>query len=210
MAKMSNPQPIEPAASADSLSSESQRAAATAEIRRGVGRLLFQHGLSPVAELSLANGRRADIAALTRSGDIWIVVAMLCWTLYALLLRRWPSVLDAFARLTAITFFGVLVLAPFTLAEALLLGWPAMTWQVFWLVITVALLPGFGAYQAYSFMQRELGAAKAGLALYLGPLYAAVTSWLLLGEAPGWFHLAGAVMILPGIWLATRSRRASA
>lgn len=68
MAIMDNPQIIEPLASADS-----QRVEATAEIRRGVGRLLFQHGLSFVPELALANGRRADVAALTRSGDIWII-----------------------------------------------------------------------------------------------------------------------------------------
>lgn len=31
------------------------------------------HGLSSVSEVSLANGRRADIAAVSGSGEIWIV-----------------------------------------------------------------------------------------------------------------------------------------
>jgi drug/metabolite transporter (DMT)-like permease len=31
-----------------------------------------------------------------------------------------------------------------------------------------------------------------------------VTGWLVLGEAIEGFHIAGAAMILPGIWLATR------
>ncbi|MGQ0673975.1 MAG: MmcB family DNA repair protein [Hyphomicrobium sp.] len=43
------------------------------DIRRGVMRVLAQHGLAGVAELPLANGRRADVAALTAGGEVWIV-----------------------------------------------------------------------------------------------------------------------------------------
>jgi len=72
------------------------------------------------------------------------------------------------------------------------------------LVVAAAVLPGIVAYQAYSFMLRELGAGPTALVLYLGPVYAAFTAWLLLGEPPTWYHAAGATLILPSIWLATR------
>lgn len=42
-------------------------------IRRGVQRLLSEMGLHVLPELSLASGRRADLVALTRKGDIWII-----------------------------------------------------------------------------------------------------------------------------------------
>lgn len=42
------------------------------------------------------------------------------------------------------------------------------------------------------------------LVLYLGPVYAAFTAWLLLGDPPTWYHFAGAALILPSIRLATR------
>lgn len=42
-------------------------------IRRGVQRLFAELGAHVIPELSLATGRRADLVALTRSGDIWIV-----------------------------------------------------------------------------------------------------------------------------------------
>ena len=42
-------------------------------IRRGVQRLLSEMGAHVLPELSLATGRRADLVALTRQGDIWIV-----------------------------------------------------------------------------------------------------------------------------------------
>ncbi|MFZ0844362.1 MAG: MmcB family DNA repair protein [Pseudolabrys sp.] len=42
-------------------------------VARGTARLLHAHGFSVVSELSLPSGRRADLAALDASGEIWIV-----------------------------------------------------------------------------------------------------------------------------------------
>ncbi|WP_306117338.1 MULTISPECIES: MmcB family DNA repair protein [unclassified Roseitalea] len=42
-------------------------------VRRGVQTLLFEAGLALVPEMTLANGRRADLVGLTREGAIWIV-----------------------------------------------------------------------------------------------------------------------------------------
>lgn len=42
-------------------------------VRRGVQRLLANMGTSMLPELPLASGRRADLVALTRKGDFWIV-----------------------------------------------------------------------------------------------------------------------------------------
>lgn len=155
--------------------------------------------------LIVLKGSVANLLAIRfTSGDIWIIVAVSAWTLYSLLLRLRPSVLDPFARLTMITFGGVLVLVPFTLAEVNRHGLPGDWGTALTLVAIAAVLPGFGAYQAYSFMQRELGAARTALVLYLGPIYAAAMAWLLLDEMPAWYHAAGACLILPGMWLATR------
>jgi hypothetical protein len=44
-----------------------------AAIQRGVGRMLRGAGFACVPELSLANGRRADVLALGRKGEVWII-----------------------------------------------------------------------------------------------------------------------------------------
>jgi hypothetical protein len=49
-----------------------------AEIQRGVWRALRTLGHSVVTELALANGRRADVVALSPGGDIWIVEIKSC------------------------------------------------------------------------------------------------------------------------------------
>lgn len=158
--------------------------------------------------LIIARGDLRNLLAVRFSvGDAWIVAAAASWTVYSVLLRRWPSSLGPAARLAAIIVGGLLVLAPFTLHEALTAPDLPVTPAAALLVLAAAVLPGVLSYTAYSVLQRELGAARTALLLYLAPVYGAGLAWALLGERPGWHHLAGAALILPSIWLATRPTR---
>jgi len=65
----------------------------TALLARGVVRLLADHGLASVLEVSLANGRRADVMALTAQGEIWIVETKSCLADYACD-AKWPEYLE--------------------------------------------------------------------------------------------------------------------
>jgi drug/metabolite transporter (DMT)-like permease len=56
-------------------------------------------------------------------------------------------------------------------------------------------------------MQKELGAARSGTVLYLGPFYAGLISWLLLNEPPSDFHFVGGALILLGIFWVSRAPR---
>jgi drug/metabolite transporter (DMT)-like permease len=72
------------------------------------------------------------------------------------------------------------------------------------LVLLAAIVPGIGAYWAYGYCQKILGASRVAASLYLGPLYGGLTAWGVLGEPMGWHHIVGAGLILPGIYLASR------
>ena len=153
----------------------------------------------------IAKGDLGNLRAVRfSSGDAWIVGAAISWTAYSVLLKRWPSRLDPAARLAAIIAGGIVVLLPFTLLEwwtvpRLPFGGAALA-----LVVLAAVVPGVFSYTAYSYLQRELGASRTALLLYLAPVYGALNAWLFLGERPGWHHAVGAALILPSIWLATR------
>lgn len=54
----------------------------TQMLARGVCRMLIAHDYAPVLELPLANGRRADIAAIGPKGDILIVETKSCFEDY--------------------------------------------------------------------------------------------------------------------------------
>ncbi|MES1158568.1 MAG: DNA repair putative endonuclease MmcB [Terricaulis silvestris] len=65
----------------------------TALLARGVSRMLMDHGLAPILEVTLANGRRADIMALGPHGEIWIVETKSCLADYAVDMK-WPDYLE--------------------------------------------------------------------------------------------------------------------
>jgi drug/metabolite transporter (DMT)-like permease len=159
----------------------------------------------------ITKGRLEDLLAVRfTAGDGWVVVAAVSWAAYSVLLKYWPSGLGPAERLAAIAAAGVLVLLPFTLLEAMLQPTPALSLQAFGLIGLAALVPGVLSYTAYSYMQRELGAARTALVMYLSPVYAAFGAWAVLGEAPGWHHAVGAALILPSIWMATRRQAEAA
>ena len=93
-------------------------------------------------------------------------------------------------------------------AASAVLGPDLLVWgpEALWLVLAVAAMPGLGAYWIYGWAQRIVGASRVAVALYLGPLYASIGAWWMLGEPPGWHHLVGAMLILPGVFLVTAAR----
>jgi drug/metabolite transporter (DMT)-like permease len=138
------------------------------------------------------------------AGDLWILAAASAWAVYSLMLRYRRTALAPFPRLAAITIGGVCVLAPLALVEAVVAGTPAFDGRTLVAVLIVALLPGFGAYQAWSWLLREIGPSRTGLILYLTPIYNALLAWLILGEAVRWYHAAGGMLVLGGVYLASR------
>ena len=144
------------------------------------------------------------------AGDLWILAATVSWTLYSIFLKRWPSDFSPIARLVLIISGGVLLLLPLAAIEALSdlpMTQTIWGWKTFALVVAAGVIPGAAAYLAYATLQKTLGAARAGLTLYLGPVYAAVTAFLVLGEPIEWYHGMGALIILPGIYLASRQAK---
>ena len=74
----------------------------TAQLARGISKLLIDHGLSPMLELPLGNGRRADIVGLAPRGELWIVETKSCLADYACD-SKWPEYLAFCDRF----YFGV-------------------------------------------------------------------------------------------------------
>ncbi|MGE0151204.1 MAG: DMT family transporter [Reyranellaceae bacterium] len=136
-------------------------------------------------------------------GDLLILAAAIGWAVYSVVLKHRPSALPPTARLAAITIGGLLSLLPFVLLEPAI-GRPyPLSWHGVGVAAFLALVPGFGAYQAYGYVQRHLGAGPTGLIMYLSPLSTGLLAFLLLGEDLHLYHLAGAALVLPGIFLAT-------
>jgi drug/metabolite transporter (DMT)-like permease len=182
-----------------------------------LGRLLYRERLTAgrIAGIVLclagvaavfAKGRLENLLSVQfTEGDLWIAAASACWGLYSVLLKARPSALDPLTRLCAISFAGSLVLLPFTIGEALFWQAPDLAdWRTWASFLVLAVIPGVGAYGAFAYCIRELGPSVTSVSMYLGPLYVGILAWAILGEAPQWYHLVGTLLVLPGLFLATR------
>lgn len=170
-------------------------------LRQGLGVVLALAGVFHVVVRGQWTAL-ADVHWVT--GDAWIVAATVAWAAYALLQKTWSSPLGATARLAAICLGGVVVLLPFALWEARRTDLTQWNQQALLLVVAAALIPGLAAYWIYGWAQKILGATRVAVSLYLGPLYAALAAWSVLGEPLGLHHAVGAALILPGVFLVTQ------
>lgn len=137
-------------------------------------------------------------------GDLWIMGAVTGWAVYAIMLKYRPSAMGMMTRFTAICGAGTILLAPFYVWETIAIKPMPFTQDGIIAIVLLILLPGFGAYQAYAKAQAVLGAARGSLILYLGPVYVAFLAWFFLGETLQSYHLIGAALVMPGIYLANR------
>lgn len=138
-------------------------------------------------------------------GDLLVFSAATAWAIYSVILKHRPSALPPTARLAAITLGGLASLLPFVIGESIFYKAYPLTWESVGVGAFLAVVPGFGAYQAYGYVQRHLGAGPTGLIMYMSPLFTGLLGFLLLGEELHLYHLVGVLLVLPGIFLATRA-----
>lgn len=150
---------------------------------------------------------KADLTVLRSltfvPGDLMILGCAIAWAVYAVLLKRWPGTLSINGRLAAIAAAGVIVMLPFLAWEMATVGPATPDTRTLAVIATVILVPGLAAYACHAYITKHLGPSKAGLILYLSPVYNAVLAWALLGEQFAAYHWTGAVLVLAGLYIAT-------
>ncbi|MFZ4858495.1 MAG: DMT family transporter [Desulfuromonadaceae bacterium] len=137
------------------------------------------------------------------SGDAWILLAVFCWAFYTFLLRHRPAELHPLSFLTSIVAIGLLPLS-------LLYAWKLSQGEFFVLnpanftcLLYVGLFPSVLAFIFWNQSVRIVGPNKAGLFLYLMPVFGTILSIIFLGETFHLFQFAGIGLIFSGIWLTT-------
>ncbi|HLV17119.1 MAG TPA: EamA family transporter [Pseudomonas sp.] len=142
-------------------------------------------------------------------GDLVMILAVLAWALYTVLLRLWAPhlALPPLALLGAFVVIGVPVILPFYLVELSQLGGFELNSRTLGAIVYTAVLASLIAYVAWNQGVKIIGAAKASLALYTMPVFAAILAYLLLGETLQSFHWIGGALIFGGLLFATRPGR---
>lgn len=157
---------------------------------------------------------RGELDALMRlsfqAGDLLILAGAVSWAFFTILLRQTNPPLPAMTSFAANALGGLVVMAPFYAWETLAVRPVPLTVATLLSIGAVALFSSVLAIVVYQKAIARMGAAQASTALYVSPFWAALGSWLLLGEGLERFHLLGVALVLPGVALATLPARARA
>ena len=155
---------------------------------------------------------RGDPSALAairfNLGDLMMTGALVAFGLYSALMLRRPVT----HQLSLICFTmacGALLLLPPSIweyANGIRLQFDATTMMT---LVYVVIFPSTLAYLFFNRGIAAIGPNRAAPFFHLVPVFGSVMAILLLGEEPRLFHIAGYIMVLAGIVIASRKASAS-
>jgi drug/metabolite transporter (DMT)-like permease len=140
-------------------------------------------------------------------GDAILIFCNLGLAGYAVTVKLLPSNLHPLSLITVVCAVGAACHLPFFVYE--LFSGQAITWGVKALVslIFVAIFPSVFAILLWNFAINRIGPSRAGIYMYLVPVYAAVFAVPFLGESIGVYHVVGAALIIGGVTLSGRQAK---
>jgi len=143
-------------------------------------------------------------------GDVLLLILAVFWALYTACLRWRPRELDGLEFLGATIIIGLLILAPLYCWEALNSDPVTFSPRVIAGVGYTGIFPSELAYLFWNRGVAEVGANRAGQFLNLVPVFGTLLAMVFLGEVLRPFHIAGALLIFSGIYLATMRKHEEA
>lgn len=171
---------------------------------QGVGVLVTVAGVLLVASA----GDLGRLAALVfNTGDLFMLVACFLYAAYTVGLRNRPKVAPL-ALFSVMAFAAFLLTIPFAIGEAVLgqSMWPTPKG---WLVLAaITVLPSFFAQILFIQGVDRLGPSRAGVFVNLVPVFAPIMAVTFLGEAFETYHFLALLMVLFGIFLSEKFKRA--
>jgi drug/metabolite transporter (DMT)-like permease len=164
--------------------------------RTALGALLSLAGVLAL----ISRGDPAALAALRLDpGDLWVLAAVVSWSVYTVLLPQRPPGVPPMVLLTALVAVGTAFVAPFyawEIARGLRVKADLPTAGA---VAYVGILASVVAYAAWNEGVAAAGPARAGVALNLMPVFGTLLAVLLLGEPFGLAELAGIALVGGGV-----------
>ncbi len=140
-------------------------------------------------------------------GDVLMVGAVASWSLYAVLLKRWPMDLHPLVSLQAIMTFGALFVLPLYMYESVAVKAMQPTPATVAMVLYVAVFASIVAVLFWNLGVAAIGPARASIFVNLIPVYTTIAAVLFLGEIVQGFHIAGFALILVGIFLTAKGNK---
>jgi len=136
-------------------------------------------------------------------GDLIVIAAVICWSIYSILIKQFAGRLPAYSTFTVSMVLGILILFPFFVREA-------QTTEIVWstgsilTILYTGIFASIVAFMSWNTAVERIGANKAGIFLNLIPVFAALFAVLFIDETLAWYQAAGGVLVILGVFISTR------
>ena len=165
----------------------------------GIGVLVIITRGDPLAVLSM----RMNI------GDLIMLAAIAFAALYNVLIRKVPEQIPVPQLMVVVLVTGAVITLPLYIIETIYLRPIPINLltvgSILWVGIAVTAI----AVALMSVAIRQIGANKASMSNYMRALFTALLAVVLLGEEFQTFHLIAMALVIGGVYLMTRGRRAT-
>jgi drug/metabolite transporter (DMT)-like permease len=152
----------------------------------------------------IAHGRFETLLDLSFNwGDLIILFNMVVFSVYAACLRLLPKI-HPLSFLFVLAILSTTITVPFALWEAeagARLRFDLLTVAS---IAYVSFFPSLVAFAAWNRGVELIGANRSGPFLHLVPICTALVGGAVLGEHLAAYHVAGFVLIIAGVWLASK------
>lgn len=159
----------------------------------------------------ISNGSVKTLLHLSfNKGDVIVFVAVICWSIYSLLVKQYAQILPARTTFFICIVLGTIMLLPFFLYELI-----NTTTSVNWSLQTIAAIFYTGIFAsiiAFLFWNNgvvRIGANSAGIFLNFIPVFATIFAVLFIGENLHIFQAIGGALAIFGVFLSTRIKKTS-
>ena len=166
-----------------------------------IGLLLSVIGISSI----ISNADINKILDLNfNKGDLWMLVCVICWSLYSTLLKKHSFKFSQFTLIQLMVSVGIVFLIPQFFYERSI-GLEVNFNKAFFIILFyVVIFPALAAYYCWQKGIEIVGPNRATMFIQLMPLLSAVLAIIIFREKFEMYHLAGAIFILTGIYLSNR------
>jgi drug/metabolite transporter (DMT)-like permease len=150
-------------------------------------------------------GVSGDVTQLSRlhlgKGEVLILIANLCMSVYTIALKRWPSQLPPLTFMAVVATVGSLMLLPGMFIEGGIgVGWEPYVKHMS-AIAYIGVISGAAAYAFWNESVVRNGANVTALCLYTQPSFAIVFCWVFLKQPLMAYHWQGLVPIVAGVVL---------
>ncbi len=140
-------------------------------------------------------------------GDLWMLVCVVCWSLYSTLLKKYSFKFSQFTLIQLMVSAGIIFLIPQFFYEKSIGLETNFTKPFFVILFYVVIFPALAAYYCWQKGIEIVGPNRATMFIQLMPLLSAVLAILIFQEIFELYHFIGASFIISGIYLSNKKKQ---